>query len=297
MARKIDSGGPGRRSPMPFLPGPGKREIQRRLNWLINFLNVDIQVLSTGEFVKLLEEVLVFFYEDQIHRPLRRVICSDSDLNRQAVVMIQNWARSQLDEILRMTSPFDRDEEIRFFDTASIEADILIKGDKVNLVYRKKLRPYEVFVNLNPRPIYKENPADWQTPVDKDHVYQQFASLSDEEWEIHAFFSNCYDSDVRSSVLLSLVPLLENFPLECIRRCSGCGRYFTSTRKKKSPLCHFCYKRGRMPSWLRRPENREAWNEYNRNRRKGVEDEKPTQIRERLKAQSGKQEEENGTNN
>jgi len=33
-------------------------------------------------------------------------------------------------------------------------------------------------------------------------------------------------------------------------------------------------------------ENREAWNEYNRDRRKGIGGEKPTQIRERLKAES-----------
>jgi len=130
-----------RKSPMPFLPGPGKREIQRRLNWLINFLNVDIQVLSTGEFVKLLEEVLVFFYGDQVDRPLRRIICSDTDLNRQAVAVIQNWARSHLNEILTAASPFDRDNETRYFDTASIKADILIKGDKVSFVYKRTWGP------------------------------------------------------------------------------------------------------------------------------------------------------------
>jgi hypothetical protein len=51
-----------------------------------------------------------------------------------------------------------------------------------------------------------------------------------------------------------------------------------------------------MHHWLRKKENRDAWNEYNRNLRKGIVDEKPTQIRERLKAESKEKEEENGTN-
>ena len=295
MRSKNHHGVKTRKSPMPFLPGPGKREMQRKLNWLIGFLNADTQVLNPGEFVKLLDEVFVFFYGDQLGAGLRKILCSDTDLNRQAVLHIQGWTEWYLRGIVTTENTFFRDGKIRCTgDYARVIGDVVIRGNQVKLVYRKSLRPYDANVRFDFG--YEERREDWQKTIDQEYVDQEFANLPDDKKEKHAFFSNFCDSDIPSSVLLSLVPLLENFPLECIRRCPKCGKYFTSTRKKKSALCRYCLKRESMHHWLRKKENRDAWNEYNRNLRKGIVDEKPTQIRERLKAESKEKEEENGTN-
>ena len=293
MSRRTNKEGPGPKTRIAFHEAPGKREIQSRLKWLIYFVNSDIQVLSLGEFLKLLDEVLSFFYGDQLDARLRRILPSDTDRNRRAVSQIQSRTEGYLRDIVSTENTIFRDGENRCTgDYALVTGDVVIKGNQVKLVYRKNLRPYYEGVRLDFG--YDIRPEQWEKTIDQEYVDKELAGIPDDEKEKHSFFSNCYDSDVQSSVLLSLVPLLENFPLECIRRCSGCGKYFTSTRKKKSPLCHFCYKRRSMPNWLRKPENRKSFNEYIRNRRKGVGDETPTQIRERLRVESKDGGERNG---
>lgn len=96
----------------------------------------------------------------------------------------------------------------------------------------------------------------------------------------NACFNSCYDPDIPTTVALSLVDLLKHFQLDCIKQCPVCHKYFSSTERKKSELCTLCLKKASTYKW--REQNREVYNEYQRNIARGIKKESPTEIRKRL---------------
>ncbi len=102
----------------------------------------------------------------------------------------------------------------------------------------------------------------------------------DEEYALkYAFFSKFFDSDVYTTVVLSLVPLLERFSLEAIGECPECEKFFKTTRRKETRLCQRCQRKKTTYRW--REEHREVYNAYQRELHRGR---KPSiqEIRARL---------------
>ena len=266
-----------RRPPMPMHKEAGRKELVNCLSWLLDFLNQNIRSLPTGLFLKLNHECLEFLYKDQARVEIKD-ICKDTELDRKAAERIQALMKLHLDTILDMSRWSIKQGKPYFCDTVEASYEMVVEGDRLSLKPQKKLMPYETPADLDWE--YRERNLNVEVTATEEYINDKFQDIDTDNY---VFFSKCFDADVENNIILTLVPLLERFPLDCIRVCPYCDKYYKSTRKKRSPLCSPCLKRMHTYKW--RKDNREAWNEYQRNLAKGVKDETPAQIRERqLKA-------------
>ena len=266
-----------RKPPMPMHKETGRRQLLDRLNWLLDFINQNIPSLRTGLFLNLMHDCLEFLYKDQARVEIKD-ICKDTELDRKALKDIQALMKLHLDTILDMSRLSIKVDTPQVCNTVEASYEVVVEGDRLSFKPQKKLMPYDTTVDLTWE--YRERNFNVDVTASEEYIKSTFQG---KDTENHVFFSKCYDADVYSNVILTLVPLLERFPLDCIRVCPYCDKYYKSTRKKRSPLCSPCLKRMHTYKW--RKNNREAWNEYQRNLAKGVKDETPVQIRERrLKA-------------
>ncbi len=269
-----------RRPPMPMHAEPGKRELYSQLGWLLDLLNTDISALPTGGFLNLLSEILLFLYKDEVRPPenMKR-LCVDTDLNRKAVERIQELMKNWMDMALRenQRSLGDGGNAYKVEGIVMTQV-ILVKSNRVSLRSPKRLVPYDVGINLrNFMGQYKPLQLESGKEANQDYIDEHF---SDVKRENYAFFSTCHDPDITTTIQYTLVQLLTHFHLDCIRKCPECQKYYKSTKKKESPLCTRCLNRANTYKW--RNKNRETYNEYQRNLFKGINDERPTEIRNRL---------------
>jgi hypothetical protein len=265
-----------RRAPMPMHEEPGKRYWLNQLKWLLKFLNEDISNLPTGDFLKILWEFLNFFCKAEVEQPERlKELCIDSDPNRDALKQVQ----------VLIEEFFDRIDEIRDLSfregipldisgyTLEVKYSIEVDGDKLSLRPERKL--FAVWGTLDLRTFKVKPPAPLDQQFDDEYLVQRGIDSSKA-----LKFKGFVLPDFKTTIFFTLATLFERFPLDCIRRCPECRKYFTSTKRKESPLCAPCLKRENTYKWRR--ENPDVYNEYQRNLQKGVNDERPVEIRERL---------------
>jgi hypothetical protein len=259
------------------LKGSGKRHEASRLKWLTEFLTTDVSRLSRWEFRKLHFQVLDFLYGNVEDRKDLRDVATDTDLNRRALIQIQGVCYSSLGDILDQSHRSLGDRAVRTNHLGEVLYDYRVKLDNVSLVPRRRTHPYHVPANLSGH--YQYTPLKAGRQADEDYLQRYF--LGKPNASDYAYFSRHYDPDIESTVLLSLIPLLENFSLNSIGRCTKCKAYFKKTKRKKSDLCRPCHTKKKIYDWRAKPVNHEAYNIYQRNLAKGLKDETPTQIRDR----------------
>jgi hypothetical protein len=256
----------------------GKRAHGKIINWLLEFMRTDVRRLKRSEFRKLHYQVLKFLYGGQMEdKEELRYVATDTELNRQALIKIQEILYSSLDAILDQSRRSSEDGETRSNNLDEVLYDYRVKRDTVTLVPRRRTHPH---VPANLTGTYKHTPLRTGRLVDEDYLRTHFWNNTSIDASRYAFFSRHYDPDIDSTVLLSLITLLEKFSLKSISKCDLCHAFFKRTAKKEWDLCRPCVTRITTDRW--RTDNREVYNEYQLNLAKGLKGETPTQIRDRL---------------
>ncbi|NIO20520.1 MAG: hypothetical protein GTN76_07220 [Candidatus Aenigmarchaeota archaeon] len=250
---------------LPMFEEPGKRHYQKRLKWLLSFLNEDLPNLPPGGFLKIMNEVLLFFYEGR-YKPDAEfgTVCIDTLLERKSLKKLQNRVKDCLKDILEGGETCTRDPRPHLIEE-ELQAKyvVIVEGNRVSIRSKKELTSYrESWFSFDPDtfwpPVFRRRSLADAPIVDEDDIVKKFGKqYDDKNW---VFFSAFYDPDVKSSILLTLIPLLEKFPLDCIRQCPDCDKYFTSTRRKESELCRRCLTKRNTYKW--REDNREKYNKY-----------------------------------
>ena len=266
------------------LRGSGKRYEASRLKWLTEFLTADVSKLSRSEFRKLHFQVLDFLYGNVEEKKDLRGVATDTDLNRRALIQIQAVYYSSLGDILDQSHRSFGDRVVRTNHLGEVLYDYRVKLDNVSLVPRRRTHPYDVPANLSGH--YKYIPLRAGRDADENYLHRYFLGNAKVDDSKYAFFSRHYDPDIETTILLSLISLLENHSLNSIGKCDLCKAFFTRTKRKVWDLCRPCLAKMKTYDWRSQADNHEAYNEYQRNRAKGLKDETPTQIRDRLKGEN-----------
>lgn len=247
------------------------------LKWLLGFMKTDVMKLPAPEFRKLHLETLYFLYGNQVEREKDlRDVATDDEFNRQALIQIQGLCYASLDQILSESHQSAEDREVRSNHLGELRYDYRVKLDKVTLVPRQRTFPYDIHPSMTGK--YRHIPLKAGRQADDDYLQRYL--LSKPKSLEYAFFSRHYDPDIETTVLLSVIPLLEKFSLNSIMQCDLCHAYFKRTKRKKWDLCRACLTKFTTYRW--RADNPEVYKEYQRNRAKGLKGETPTQIRDRL---------------
>ncbi len=90
-------------------------------------------------------------------------------------------------------------------------------------------------------------------------------------------YKGCSDKSILLTLITVLLPVLEKFPIDIIRRCPQCKVYFRITQKKQTDLCRKCQGKASVYKW--REENRSEYNMYQKIRVPGVKSQTISQIR------------------
>ena len=243
--------------PIPMVEQPGKRYHLQRLNWLLGFLNADIATVSTGDFLKLFHEFLVFFYHDAVNdEETFRKWCVDTDVDRCQVRRAQDISQG-LVSLLKIHATEGIPTAL------SIDFVVCIEdGDKLVLKRDNTLKVYE-------------DPAE-RFQLSAGTLLETDYPSPESEGE----FSHFGDPRFRETVRYGVLTLLTKFPLSTIQHCPNCKMFYKSSPRKKSPLCRTCLTRKGVYEW--RNNNRDIYNRYQASLR---EDEKVTieKIRAELK--------------
>jgi len=264
---------------------PGKSFYNERLNWLCGFTRARIPRLTRPRFEELLFKALDFLYGEQVEDKKEiSNVCVDTPMNRDALEGIRSlfsfWLGNILDESgLSLVNATAYASPI-----GQTAYKLRIKEAEVELLPERRAHPYTI-MKLGSLGTDRYEPLDAGIEPDQKYLERYFLDNPGVEDTNYAFFSHFYDPGIETTVLLTLVPLLQKFPLEHIKPCPQCGHCFRATKKKELDLCRPCIKKRHIYKW--RKENPEAYNEYMRNLRKGVKDETPNQIRDRLAREGG----------
>lgn len=211
--------------PIPMFKGPKKTYYLEKLNWILDFANLDIGSLPPGGFFKILYEFLEFFHGHEPGRWLFRELCQDTERNRKALREVQT--------------------RIKAFLTNWLDPKLMLPRWVLATPVRAK---YQVFFEENRISLRPSRRLDISREenfeIDEEWVTRG-VTRPDFDFSEGLMFSRFFIEDIESSILIVLVPLLEKFPLSYIGICPDCEKFFRIKRKKKSPLCPACLKRRR----------------------------------------------------
>jgi hypothetical protein len=287
MARKKGRSPKAGRVPIPIFEEPGKRYYFNRLNWILEFLNADIQSLTPGEFLKLFYDFLSIIYEGYDRETLAK-LCKDTLKDRTALQLIQEEMREYFE---KLTGFNPSKESIPF----SVAFDVNLEKDRLTM----KPSPVGILLKKDwPDDDDGEREPDCFTP--EWHARQLLKTIlyrePHEEMETYGMkffgrFTEFYDERIDNRCRFTLVSILQKIPLSFVGRCPDCSKYFKKTSKKKTDLCPRCLRKRTTYKW--RVDNREEYNTYQRNLQKGVKT-SVKEIREDLRKQHNGREVNNG---
>jgi len=216
-----------------------KRELQSRMQWLLDFLNTDINSLNSVECLKLFLDFAVFIYGrsyfDLIQKEFR--IQHESDLTQTTRFLnkSQECLGVNLERILMTNEEIGQESDARnpySFDTFSVWYHVCVTKDRVF--------KFRHFHSLRP-PFHRV--------------------LADEEEDIGLMYTGLLAD--------ALIETISRFPLSRIKTCQkpDCENYFyQKTTKSKGDFCsRKCQNWANTNRW--RKANPEKYNAYHRNRR------------------------------
>jgi hypothetical protein len=235
-----------------------------RLNWVLDFLNTDISGLPRAKFTKVLYEALDFLYGDQVKDKTEiENVSVDSDLNRKALTQIHDELESNLWTIQEQ-SRIPRANNTPLVSAAgTVTYKLQVVGNRISLVPHGTAIRYDRRADLSLSGPYVR--LDAGKAVDKVYLDDKFKGKNVDH---HAFFTHFYDEDLERTVLLSLVPLLQTIPVQTIKQCKDCEKYYLATKKKKDQRCRKCLQRAHTYAWRKkhRPKYNASQSESRRRR-------------------------------
>jgi hypothetical protein len=257
-----------------------KRYHLRRLNWLLDFLNSDISDLPKGKFTKALYQALDFLYGDQVQDKTEiKNLSVDTDLNREGLAQIHDELESNL-RAIRDESRITRGDNTQWVSAAgTVTYNLQVAGNEITLVPNGTAKRYDARADLSFSGAHVR--LDSGMTVDWGYIKNKIESdpkhkFNGEDVVGQAFFTHFYDDDLERTALLSLVPILQTIPVQTIKQCKDCGKYYLATRKKRDPRCRKCLQRHHTNNW--RSKNRKKYNAYQRELRIRRDKEKAVEI-------------------
>ncbi|MFX1238436.1 MAG: hypothetical protein ACFE8P_12050, partial [Promethearchaeota archaeon] len=271
-------------SPTPFYAGPGKRYYINQLNFLLNFLNADIEKLPPGDFSNLFYQALLFLYENHVNEGVLRRIFTDTDEDRRQLSYVQEILKYKVNALKELEIIYNEDEGLK---TLEIE-----KSGLYSYCLKDGIIIYKPYISLY---IFEDIQPDNGEELYIRSVIEHPKQLRDKRFQfdedgidtpepptdlIPGKFSMFLDDNIYETVKFSCYSLFEKIPVSAINLCPYCYKYFKSTSKKQSPLCARCLKKENTYKW--REQNKLEYNEYQRNLQKGVKT-SVKDIREKMK--------------
>jgi hypothetical protein len=160
-------------------------------------------------------------------------------------------------------------------------SNVIIDGEKILMIPMRNLDTYNGLSLLTILGEYVERDLEEGIIVDEEFISKEYLQnlninpkirqVIKDKW---VFFSSFFDRDIDNTVLLTVVSLLENFHLDCIRKCVACEKYFTVTKKKIFPFCRKCLKKATVYKW--RKKDLERYNKYMRELQRRLKDKNHT---------------------
>lgn len=248
--------------------GPGKRYIQAQFTWLLDFLNADIDSLSTKGLLNLFHDYLQYLYGDwaRVYQGLNTLkhTCVDTDLNRDQLKKSQEIFCEKIQEL---QSQYEKLASCKEPMALAIEE----KGEDQPYLLPDGILIRTAGYRLIPGSINDPNPQE---------EFEYYAAKAGRD---EAIFSGFTVFGVDKAVVRFLHSLLERVPIYSILHCPDCHQYFKGSARKKSPFCLRCQRKRATYKW--RYENREVYNIYQDDLRHGIKS-TPRKIREELEKNS-----------
>jgi hypothetical protein len=231
--------------PIPMFKGPKKTYYLEKLNWILDFANLDIEDLPPGGFFKILYEYLVFFHShDYPTIGILKNLCQDTERNRKAL----REAQTRIKMLLTSCHKHGESETVwagfkTLFGTIEAKYFVIFQANTISLRPWTRLHPLKEAIardeiHYGPLRIVSRS----KEHLEIDEAWMAGAGFDPEKGLRFSWF---FIEDIESSILIVLVPLLEKFPLSYIGICPDCEKFFRIKRKKQSPLCPVCLKRRR----------------------------------------------------
>ena len=219
----------GRGSPMVAHKDEKMRELRSRMNWLLAFLNKDIEALDPVELYRCFADFLLFLTRYPPLKSSQKIgYPPESDLitQRRSLKRSQSELRGMLTEFLKTAETAGEEsfgESPKGFDSYNVHYEIVVTKQRIG-----KFRPW----------------FSYKT-IEDTHIID------------------------KGSLIDCLIDTLNPFPLSRVKRCQkpDCGNYFyQKTTKSKGDFCSpRCQNWARTNRW--RKANPDKYNAYHRNRR------------------------------
>lgn len=256
-----------------------KAECKRRLEWLFEFLCQDTAAMKEADFKECMYQTLRFLYGDCYDDPEElRWLCGDTPSDRVALRKLQWRAALFMDSLLQDIKRSSGRSRPALVGAGGMEVEVLIDEGASYIKPLPGLRP------SLPRASFKEALSGSRRSLSKtvSISVKRLREIreSAEDPDDCIIFDRAFDLDIWRSLSIALGAILNAHGIPKIRRCQSCRTYFMHTAAKRSRLCRSCYSKRNTMRWRDKPENREAYNAYQRNRRKGVEEGGPAAIRD-----------------
>ena len=250
------------RRKLPTTEKLGKKHYRRRMNWLLDFANAEIFALPKGKFIALLYEALDFLYGDQVQDKSEvKNICVDTPLNRKGLQRIRDEVISNILELLDQYHKTRQSHTPIVSAAGTVTYNLQVARGTISLVPYGKAMRYDRRANFSLKDEYQR--LDTGKHANDQLLKKLYRRINSEH---HVFFTHFYDEDLERTILLKLVPLLEKIPVETIKQCPKCRRFYLATRRKTDDRCRKCLQKAHTYNW--RSKHPEKYNAGQRERRK-----------------------------